>query len=439
MASLKDTSPGQLGKYVIPLTEILNESMTKNVPINVGTKSLVLKNNAFNKNAIKEWQRLGTGGSKTQKQALNVSLETKNSKSPVITIATIEKPKINVNKGDATEGIVAAAIAARFLNKNKEIQTSDIFNLIRKLSATKINNYAGKAGKYIEVFYYSPNENPKIKDTVRIYISLADVNLSALLDPNNESVLKEYADGAVKYVNSDAVSKWAMLLYKNNRFDRIEVISDGLGGQRTTKVDVSVKVTNDKGKLVPVNINLSLKAGDVKQFGQVSGAEFEKQTELWNKLFSITDLSRFENQYNELMFKKKKSEKALGLIFEHVNKLIVKDFKGSGEAKLKKQMALGIENFASLEEPYFTLLQLGGGRAIAYKFDDVFKKIKNIKFQSRVTYGADNKLPSLIISSAGKDFLKVRVKQEFKSDGKPYIRNYIEKESLFTEILGEKL
>ena len=220
MASLRNTSPGQLGKYVIPLTEILNKSMIKNVPVKVGTKSLVLKNNAFNKNAIKEWQRLGTGGLKTQNQALNVSLETKNSKSPVITIAAIEKPKINVNRGDATEGIVAAAIAARFLNKNKEIQTSDIFNLIRKLSATKINNYAGKTGKYIEVFDYSPNENPKIKDTVRIYISLSDVNLSALLDPKNESVLKEYADGAVKYVNSDVVSKWAMLLYKNNRFDQ---------------------------------------------------------------------------------------------------------------------------------------------------------------------------------------------------------------------------
>jgi hypothetical protein len=243
----------------------------------------------------------------------------------------------------------------------------------------------------------------------------------------------------VKYVNSDAVSKWAMLLYENNRFDRIEVISDGLGGQKTTKVDVSVKVTNDKGKLVPVNINLSLKAGDVKQFGQVSGAEFEKQTELWGKLFSITNLSRFENQYDDLMFRKKKSEKALGLMFEHVNKLLNKDFKGSGESKLKKQMALGIANFASLEEPHFTLLQLGGGRATVYKLDDIFKKIEKIKFQSRVTYGADNKLPSLIISSSGKDFLKVRVKQEFKPDGKPYIRNYIEKESLFTEILAEKL
>lgn len=439
MANLKNTSPGQLGKYVIPLTEILNESMTKNVPIKVGTKSLILKNNPFNKKAIKEWQRLGTGGLKTQNQALGISLQTKDSKSPVITISAIEKPKINVNKGDATEGVAAAAIAARFLNKNKQIQTSDIFSMIRKLSNTKINNYAGKAGKYVEVEYDSPNKNPKISDIVRIYISLADVNLSALLDPNNESVLKEYADGAVKYVNSDAVSKWAMLLYENNRFDRIEVISDGLGGQKTTKVDVSVKVTNDKGKLVPVNIELSLKAGDVKQFGQVSGAEFEKQTELWGKLFSITNLSRFENQYDDLMFRKKKSEKALGLMFEHVNKLLNKDFKGSGESKLKKQMALGIANFASLEEPHLTLLQLGGGRATVYKFDDIFKKIEKIKFQSRVTYGADNKLPSLIISSSGKDFLKVRVKQEFKPDGKPYIRNYIEKESLFTEILAEKL
>ena len=43
---------------------------------------------------------------------------------------------------------------------------------------------------------------------------------------------------AVRYANSTTVRKWSKLLYENNRYDKIEVVSDGLGGQKTTKVDV---------------------------------------------------------------------------------------------------------------------------------------------------------------------------------------------------------
>ena len=188
--------------------------MTNSKPISVGVKSLVLKNNPFNKTAIKEWQKLGMGGAKTQSQALDIPLQINDTKKPIIAIGSLEKPKVNVNKGDASEGIVAAAIAARFLHKNKPIHTADVFALIRKLAKTKMKNYAGKEGKYIEAEYDSPNKNPKINDLVRIYISLAEVNMTALLDPKSEDILEEYADSAVTYVNSDHVSKWAILLYE---------------------------------------------------------------------------------------------------------------------------------------------------------------------------------------------------------------------------------
>ena len=35
----------------------------------------------------------------------------------------------------------------------------------------------------------------------------------------------------------------------------------------------------------PIDIKVSLKAGDVKQFGQVSGIDFEKQIKLWDTTF----------------------------------------------------------------------------------------------------------------------------------------------------------
>ena len=100
--------------------------------------------------------------------------------------------------------------------------------------------------------------------------------MSFLLDSKSESALKEYANAAVKYANDEKVTKWAKLVYENGRYDKIEVIADGLGGQQTTKVDVEVKITDDNNVLQDVDIKVSLKAGDVKQFGQQGGTLFEK-------------------------------------------------------------------------------------------------------------------------------------------------------------------
>ena len=125
--------------------------------------------------------------------------------------------------------------------------------------------------------------------------------MMALLSRGNENLLKEYVDSAVKYANSPNVTKWSKLVYENNRYDKIEVLSDGLGGQRSTKVDVSVKITDDKGKLMPVDILVSLKAGDVKQFGQVSGAEFNKQQDLWGRLFGYdASIAGLQTTYNQI-------------------------------------------------------------------------------------------------------------------------------------------
>ena len=65
-------------------------------------------------------------------------------------------------------------------------------------------------------------------------------------------------------------------------------ISDGLSDQKGTKVDTRVKITDYKGELQPVNINLSMKVDDIGQFGQVSGMTFDVQQELWKQVFGYT-------------------------------------------------------------------------------------------------------------------------------------------------------
>ena len=299
-------------------------------------------------------------------------------------------------------------------------------------------NYPGKKGKQVEKTFKSANLNPKIMDDVRLFISLAEVNMVALLSRGNENLLKEYVESAVKYANSPNVTKWSKLVYENNRYDKIEVLSDGLGGQRSTKVDVSVKITNDKGELMPVDILVSLKAGDVKQFGQVSGAEFVKQQDLWGRLFGYdASIKGLEEKYTDLMFMKKKPDEAVSLVYEFVNRKLNGDLQDQPD-KILRNLANAINYFATLNEENVTLLQVGQNRAKVYKFDDIYNRIKGKKYESKIVRGKSN-LPTILIESEGKPLIQFRVKQEFKNDGSPYVRNYIEKQKLMAELLGETL
>ena len=321
MAVLRSTSPGQLGKYVIPTIDII-----KSGSVSTATKTYKLKKSKFNEDAIEKFAELGMKGSSFQKDALLIPLETTDSKKQFIEIGTLNKPNVKYNLGDMAEGVVGAAITARFIYKNRNINAQLVYGVLRALAKSGVTNYPGKKGKQVEKTFKSANQNPKVMDDVRCFISLAEVNMMALLAKNNESLIKEYVDSAVKYANSNNVKKWSKLVYENNRYDKIEVLSDGLGGQKTTKVDVSVKITNDEGKLLPVDILVSLKAGDVKQFGQVSGAEFVKQEELWEQLFGYSSVIKpLEKKYDKLMFMDKQPDEAVYLVYEKVNQQLNQD------------------------------------------------------------------------------------------------------------------
>ena len=101
-------------------------------------------------------------------------------------------------------------------------------------------------------------------------------------------------------------------------------------------------------------------------------------------------------------------------------------------------MSKAINYFATLNEDYVSLVQVGGGKAKVYKFDDIYEKISGREYKSTIKTGASG-LPTIIISSGKDDLIQFRVKQEFKSDGKPYIRNYVEKLSLLGDLLAETL
>ena len=432
MASLSSTSPGQLGKYVIPTVQKLNDAMKRRTPIGRGSgKSYAIKNSPANVAAISEFSRIGSIP-RQQKEALSISLETTDTKVKQITIGSIDKPNIKYNLGDMSEAVVGAAIAARFIYKNRSITSANVYGVLYGMPAP--TNYPGKKGKYTERTFNSLNENKKVSDQVKVYISLAEVNMNAVMDRSNKQLIEPYVRSAVRYANSTNVRKWAKLLYENNRSDVIDVRSDGLGGQTTTKVDVFVEVNGEK-----VDINVSLKAGDVKQFGQVSGIEFEKQIKLWETSFGFgQEIKSLNGQYDKLILKKETVPQAVALVYQKVAELFNQGMK-RGSTDVVRKFASSIKYFATLNEDNVTLLQVGNDAAKLYSFDDIYQGLENMQMNASVTFGKSG-LPTLFINDAnGNPILQYRVKQEFKPDGSPYIRNYVEKQKVLGQLIGESL
>lgn len=319
------------------------------------------------------------------------------------------------NRGDMAEGVFAAAITARFMNKNMAIQANHVIALIDRIDNKKMQQ---------KMVYDSPNKNPKIMDKVTFQLGLALSNLVALTDKSVQLTLTDIINAAVKYANSSIVTAWSKLLYENNKFNEIEVISDGIGDQTGTKVDVRVKID---GK--PTNINVSLKADDVKQFGQVGGSSFEAQQELWKQLLGF-DVKNYEAQY----YNKIKKKDVIGALKE-VYSGAADMFNAAvrvNKKELYKKLADGINYFATLREENVTLVQLTREEAQVYKFDNIEKLIANVELTAKLN--TTKATPEVNFQdSDGSVLLTIRIKTENKPNG-IYVRNYVEKGKLLSKL-----
>jgi hypothetical protein len=319
------------------------------------------------------------------------------------------------NRGDMAEAIFGAAITARFLSKTAQVTSTDVLNIISKINPSIMQQ---------KMVFDSPNKNPKIIDKVTFQLGLALNNLAAVTNKTVQSTLTDIVSASVTYANSKVVMDWADLLYKNNKFNEIQIISDGIGDQTGTKVDVRVIID---GK--PTEINVSVKADDVKQFGQVGGSSFNAQVSLWNQLFKADVTNSDVNYY--AMIQKKDTIGAIGEVYAYAADRFNGSFL-SNKKKTLKDLSAGIKHFATLNEENVTLVQLSKGEAQVYEFDNLETLLKNSKLRAvLITSKATPEIQ--IIDDNGDILVSVRIKTENKTNG-IYVRNYIEKGHLLTKL-----
>lgn len=409
-----------MAKYAAPFVDAVTDSMRTGTPLGAGGQQVVIKNVSQNIETLNVWLRLAANRS-TERDAIQLELIT--SRGEKIKIGKIDKPKKGAggNRGDIAEGIVGAAITARFINKNRQIDRADVISVVKRMKGS---------GSRRDTPFKSPNANVHVIDDVRFFLALAKPNMDALTDAKNFGPLEDLFDSAVKYANGQTVRAWSELLYNNNQYNSIEIISDGLGGQRTTKVDVSVLVDGKH-----TDINVSLKAGDVKQFGQVGGVEFEKQQDLWMNALGI-DIKVLKPKYEKLMSEHKAID-GIYEVYDFVQRRVNQALANRNESKkMLMNLAEGILYFATLHEKDVTLVQLNNREAKIYNFSNVKTIVASLPDLKAELKDSAGKPKLTIRDKQNRVLLEFRAKQESKPNGEVYIRNYIEKGDLLSELIA---
>lgn len=348
------------------------------------------------------------------------------------------------NKGDVAEGILGAAMTARFLSKTKKITPDDVVKVVKQLKKP----VQVKKALVSTTKFKSPNKNPKIVDDLTCVIGLAATNMNAFLDTSlytTDKEIKEIVNAACAYSNGVYVMEWADMFYNNNQYNDIYVRSEGLLDQSGTKVDL--KIVAD-GKQCGVGI--SLKQGDVKQFGQVGGASFDSMNEFFGPLgvkFTSADQKKLE-----AAIAKKDVPGGLRHMYKEAQKQIAVIMKSNPD-KFKKNLSDFMNFHASRDEPDVALVQLNRSEAAYYDFTNIRKRLAGVKLGIEYVEGsteviAGEKIPKLkIVSEAERGdngLLDLRVKLEgnrIDSKGKKVgltVRNYVEKGHLTTKLLAEK-
>lgn len=420
---MANLSFAQLKKYEHRIDKFLSNIDTKTPFKIVGGGFKVLEFDKTNPDAIafeKDLRKRGTGAAEPKRGVKPL----KDSTGKLYALSSLEKTAdfggAGENRGNVAEGILAAAIGARFVSKTKNITANDITNIINKLPAGE--------SQQKKLSLDSPNKDPRIVDKVHIFIELAKTDMNNLQKKKYPDLL----NASAAYVNQSNVRKWADLLYENNVVNTINIKSMGISGQTNTKVDTFVEVGDMEERPKRIDINLSLKAGDVKQFGQEAGLTWEAQERLWSN-FGISLSKQVEDRY-VVLHAQKKAPEAFKSVFEAAYAKL-NTTNNSNPKSISKAVAGAIVYYATLGEQDVDLLQLKANKAVLYRFSDAVKLIEQQELDFKISYGA-SLLPTLTFMRKSDSAPLVRIR--VKKSGQGYFRSIIEKESLMSDILAVK-
>ena len=290
------------------------------------------------------------------------------------------------NLGDIAEAVLGAAISAKFALGGRNITTNDVIRVLKDVVATGVaegeTDYQ-TIGVIEDNFKFTLTLNSASMKPLKIWIDDEDpmgtvgnlllVTEYEVATTKLDDMQKQVKD-AVEYANTNkraatAVDKAKLELEGKNE---IRIISDGgdAANQTSTKVDLKLEYDEQPQRL------LSLKAGTVKQFGQVSGGEWETASDFFESIFKFrlpdTMKQEFgfksskEEDYKEHNYTQGPFAKLYSEMAKQVQAYTAGD-DASKEYKLVQNVYDAINWHATRGEEGVTMVILSPSKKIAYK------------------------------------------------------------------------
>lgn len=335
------------------------------------------------------------------------------------------------NKGDVAEGILGAAVTARFIRRDgKEVTESDIDQILDKLNSKQDTAKSPKqTAKAIE--FNVKDINKKAQDTVKFDVRLSAGNFADLVDKKKRTSINDIVKSAIAYANSGEVVDQSIEWSTNNKPNKVLILSDGVGDQKGTKVDLRIF---EDGQEISIG-KISLKAGGTKQLGQI-GKSFEALQDMFTILFGIRFPENLQKRWDSAvqMRDKEQVEESAKEVYSFAHKQLKKKLSDpSNEMDFIKQLANGIKYQAVLDEEGVRLIHLERGKFKVLDFDRIEDALKNVDLDAVITM--DGVTPKLFVIDAktGKKLIQIRMKTE---GGGRVIRHYVEKEKLLVDLLN---
>jgi len=331
------------------------------------------------------------------------------------------------NRGEVSEGILGAAMFAKFTKRQPgeevgTITSADITNVLDTLQSQGNDTYSVTVN----------DADSEIADTISFVLRLKTAPYQDLMNPLKRKLITNELNSAAAYVNSAMAERYSKYFYLNGRADEINIMADGAASETEKKSDVWVGIRDKNGAMRTLKLNASLKVGGVAQFGQVGGSDTESMTKLFG-YFGINVepyVAKFENQY------KKDPIKAVEYMYRQITEELQSRLTGNDdteEARFVDQVAQAVTHFATLGDPNVELVDFDKGGFKILRFKNLQYKLRNIDLTASYTGKTRPEISIHDVENPKKELIAIRCKVENKKSG-PYVRNYIEKGSLLEEI-----
>lgn len=352
-------------------------------------------------------------------------------------VYTASKKLLIRNKGDVAEGILGAAMATAFISGGNQISVADVEAFLDDLNQ-KENERAG-TNKTAKVLTKPIERQDGTIDTITCVIRLSTINFNDLMNKDKRSALTGLFNAAVAYANSEEALEATLAVATNGEDNKVAVVSDGVSGQTSTKIDIKVFLDG-----VATSIGrISLKAGGTDQLGQVGGT-WEAISGLFKIMFGIEIDERLKEGWQTAMMPagrtaervQAEAKKVYANADEKLNKLLKGD-DVEEEIDLIQTIAAGMNYQVALKEEGVILVHLDAGdfKVLDFAMLEGVLREQEVDLASVLKLGGKNPIIQIIDRKAGnKPLFQVRFKQE--GDGST-IRHYVEKKPYMVALLAE--